>query len=93
MKIKKRTNKNKKPSAINERKVFFAVFLIIVLVDLFLLGVVFPNIKDMLLAPGQDTDSAGGAQMSMAMIIILVDIVLVVPLYMIFNRIVTKRTK
>lgn len=57
------------------------------------MGVVFPNLRDMLLAPGQDTDSAGGMQMSMAMIVVLIDIVLVVPLYMIFSRLVTKRTK
>ena len=57
------------------------------------MGVVFPNLRDMLLAPGQDTASACCMQMSLAMIVVLIDLVLVFPLYMIFSRLVTKRTK
>ena len=38
------------------------------------MGVVFPNLRDMLLAPGQDTDSAGGVQMSMSMIVIQINL-------------------
>ncbi len=90
MKIKKKTHGKKTSSGGRERKIFFKVILIILLVDVLLLAIVFPNISD-ILSPELDPGSAYSTQSSAAMIIILIDIVLFIPLYMTLTRISAKR--
>lgn len=91
MKIKKRmSGKKKKLSGSKEYKKIFIVMLIILLVDLLLLTLVFPNISD-ILSPERDDGSAYSTQSSITMIIILIDIILFVPLYMVLTSKAKKR--